>query len=517
MNKFIIFNKERLDMQRDGKASTNDSKQTPAEAVKLARQNLRDSSQGCLEMADAYFHNAEYSNALAFYDKAIRYSEHEKQSSNLTDHCLTFTAYHHRAKCHAIQSKYDKDHYSAARKDFFTAMEICDGEKKDNRTIAALWVEVGDMDYHRGEYYFAIDHYRRAIEKDPQNVQAHRNRGLAYFQIGLYCLRCHCEAVQDFETAIRHFSDALTLKPNDHELFYRRGLAYAKLQKYIKAIQDFTQALQLNPEDQESYQELTQVYQDAIYTYTRSYYDGPDNKFLKFIMDPRHWGVSAERSVFGQPRSFLWEVIGPAKENTFNRFAALKRADKLEAWCQSLIPTTVLGNLFYTQLGVYAPSVKDGNLKKIATAMQNEFKVGDEKLLKTETKEALKENIELQKKLKEHHKELYGKFLEAKLFQKLEEAEVSVAVVQTRLREAKKAEQGMELQERDSKQNAVALPQDAQPQTQQRNAPLQQDVQPRPVVSQSEMTPFWDVTPPERKMFTGTAMQTVRSSNLSCS
>jgi regulator of sirC expression with transglutaminase-like and TPR domain len=64
--------------------------------------------------------------------------------------------------------------------------------------------------------------YNQAIELDPEYTYAFNNRGLAYADL------------KQFEKAIQDYDQAIELNPKDFNAFNNRGTAYAKLKQFEK-------------------------------------------------------------------------------------------------------------------------------------------------------------------------------------------------------------------------------------------------------------------------------------------
>ncbi|KAI4327089.1 hypothetical protein L6164_019590 [Bauhinia variegata] len=91
----------------------------------------------------------------------------------------------------------------------------------------------------------------------------------------------------DFAAAIRHFSDAITLSPDNHVLYSNRSAAYASLQKYAEALTDAKKTVELKPDWSKGYSRLGAAHlglgqhDDAIAAYTKGLEIDPNNEALK--------------------------------------------------------------------------------------------------------------------------------------------------------------------------------------------------------------------------------------------
>jgi tetratricopeptide (TPR) repeat protein len=63
-----------------------------------------------------------------------------------------------------------------------------------------------------------------------------KHRGVAYADL------------KQFEKAIQDYNQAIELDPKYTHAFNNRGTAYIKLKQFEKAIQDYNQAIELDPE-----------------------------------------------------------------------------------------------------------------------------------------------------------------------------------------------------------------------------------------------------------------------------
>jgi tetratricopeptide (TPR) repeat protein len=87
-----------------------------------------------------------------------------------------------------------------------------------------------------GRYQDAIRDYTRALSIDPDNASAYINRGFAYDELGRY------------QDAIRDCTRALSIDPDNAIAYNNRGFAYDELGRYQDAIRDYTRTLSIDPD-----------------------------------------------------------------------------------------------------------------------------------------------------------------------------------------------------------------------------------------------------------------------------
>lgn len=139
-----------------------------------------------------------------------------------------------------------------------------------NKQEAVHLLDKGSERAKQGEYQKAVGIYSRVLELDPSNVEARRNLGMAFMELG------------ELEKAREHLIEAATLDPNDAwsyvvlgnilardenkwdaaEHFYRKALAlkpddgwalnsigaiYTERKKYDEAVEWFDKAIAANP------------------------------------------------------------------------------------------------------------------------------------------------------------------------------------------------------------------------------------------------------------------------------
>jgi len=127
------------------------------------------------------------------------------------------------------ESYLDFTGYSASVDDFHWLKGIL-AELKDAEGLFYL----GNAFCDRELFESGIECYDVSL-KLKECAEAYSNRGIAYAKLNKY------------ERAIEDFSKAIALNPDDAEAYYNRGIAYAKLNKYERAIKDYDETIKLNP------------------------------------------------------------------------------------------------------------------------------------------------------------------------------------------------------------------------------------------------------------------------------
>jgi tetratricopeptide (TPR) repeat protein len=93
----------------------------------------------------------------------------------------------------------------------------------------------------------AIASFSASIKTDNIYVPAHVNRALAYMQFN------------DFAAAVLDLSAAIRIEPKNAQLYYYRGIAYAKNREPALAKKSYEEALRLKPDFHEARENLSQV------------------------------------------------------------------------------------------------------------------------------------------------------------------------------------------------------------------------------------------------------------------
>ncbi|GMJ15012.1 Hop2 [Hibiscus trionum] len=107
----------------------------------------------------------------------------------------------------------------------------------------------------------------------------------------------------DFNSAIKHFTEAINLAPTNHVLYSNRSAAYASLNQYDAALSDAKKTVELKPDWSKGYSRLGAAhlglhqYQDAISAYKKGLEIDPNNEALKSgLADAQSASASASAS-----------------------------------------------------------------------------------------------------------------------------------------------------------------------------------------------------------------------------
>ena len=97
------------------------------------------------------------------------------------------------------------------------------------------WVDKGLKLLGKQEYDEAIKAFSTAIEIIPQDYQAYNYRGVTWALKG------------DFHTAIADYNKAIKIRPRFAEAYNNRGFAHTKIGDLQQALNDYGRALEINP------------------------------------------------------------------------------------------------------------------------------------------------------------------------------------------------------------------------------------------------------------------------------
>lgn len=100
----------------------------------------------------------------------------------------------------------------------------------------------------RGEKEKAVEGYRKIIEMDPMNVEAHTNLGVIYKDMG------------KLGQAVKEFQMVISMHPRHENAHNNLGVIFYIRENLKKAIQEFRKVLDINPKNKEAYINLGVIY-----------------------------------------------------------------------------------------------------------------------------------------------------------------------------------------------------------------------------------------------------------------
>ena len=136
-------------------------------------------------------------------------------------------------------------------------------EAKKERT-ARNFAMMGRIYEREGKYDKAIKAYTAAIDLSPEDSSNYYNRGDVYFDL------------KEYDKAVEDYSKVIELDPKCDDAYNSRGYCYHELGNHAKAIKDYTKAIELNPEYETAYYNRGDIYdnmgefQKAINDYTKA-------------------------------------------------------------------------------------------------------------------------------------------------------------------------------------------------------------------------------------------------------
>lgn len=96
-------------------------------------------------------------------------------------------------------------------------------------------VQIGSELEHQGKLQESAAAHEKALEIDPQLVQAHINLIKLYGQLG------------QFDKAEEHYRTAIRIDPNSAESYYNHGVLLLGAEKYLQAEDAFRETIEINP------------------------------------------------------------------------------------------------------------------------------------------------------------------------------------------------------------------------------------------------------------------------------
>ena len=133
--------------------------------------------------------------------------------------------------------------YAGAAKVYSDALNFGPNSVAAYNGRGECYMEIGQTDV-------AMDDFRNAQERDPNNAQVLSNIG-----------HLLVNNVRDPESAVRVLGDAIALNDQDARAYRDRGMAHAQLSEFDDAVANLQKASEVDPNDHENYQMLAAIYQ----------------------------------------------------------------------------------------------------------------------------------------------------------------------------------------------------------------------------------------------------------------
>jgi tetratricopeptide (TPR) repeat protein len=186
-----------------------------------------------------------------------------------------------------------------------------------------LQIKLGDERFEKGMYQAALKTYNQALQLKDNNPDIYYKRGLALYNLGNY------------EEAISDYSQVINLNSQYYKAYNQMGNARFKLEDYEGAMGDYSQAIIVNPDDAIAYRNRAYTryyigdYEGALEDYTQAIKINPNDesidiaseKFSSFLRDRSQFQERIQRKqearnqihsqgeyVYRQSAQFRWDL-----------------------------------------------------------------------------------------------------------------------------------------------------------------------------------------------------------------
>jgi tetratricopeptide (TPR) repeat protein len=123
-----------------------------------------------------------------------------------------------------------------AEKSYLDALEYYRAALAKKPNNAALYNKIGINELQMGRFGEARKDFERSIKSDKQFADAHNNLGVIYY------------LEKKYGAAIKRYDDAIKLRDDSASFYSNLGAAYFSKKDYVRASLTYNQALQLDPE-----------------------------------------------------------------------------------------------------------------------------------------------------------------------------------------------------------------------------------------------------------------------------
>ncbi len=209
------------------------------------------------------------------------------QIANYEEEYKKLTELENTAKKECAENESDNDFKQEIEKMQKRTIDSEKEREKQNQMTAWDYRRQGQRYRNLNQFEKAIRSYSNAICMQQNNATFYNDRGRAYLNWGNFD-----KSNSHYDNAIADFNMAIKLNPEYAYAYNSRGFAYGELEEYNKAIADFDKAIELRPE-------WANLYSNRGYVYIKlEEYDKAAADFDKAIeLDPeyansyKHYGV----------------------------------------------------------------------------------------------------------------------------------------------------------------------------------------------------------------------------------
>jgi tetratricopeptide (TPR) repeat protein len=121
---------------------------------------------------------------------------------------------------------------------FDKVITLLEPQKGDRKNDSALFFNELAIAYRqKGKFSEAIQAYRSALSRDPENPVIMKNLGDAFY------------LKKEYPQAVKQYQKVLRSNPRFQQAHSSLGLAYYELKRYKEALEEFEIVLKLNPKD----------------------------------------------------------------------------------------------------------------------------------------------------------------------------------------------------------------------------------------------------------------------------
>ena len=123
-------------------------------------------------------------------------------------------------------------------------VSICGGANETSE----YWIQNADKAFQSTEYDLAIRLFDKALELDPNNTYALRQRGLSYELLGLALFDSDklVDASSSFDEAFKSYNKAIEIDPNSADNWYYKGQFLFKQGRYVDALECYNTTLSIS-------------------------------------------------------------------------------------------------------------------------------------------------------------------------------------------------------------------------------------------------------------------------------